>query len=387
MIISMAVIRGFKEEIGNKIFDFWGHIQIVDAGIHTTYEKIPLTANQPFIDAIQKLTEVESLDVQVEEETLATNGSIRHYHQFASLRGIIKTRDAMEGVICKGVGADFDTTFFSKYLVSGSFELKENQANRPIVLSQTIANRLSVKLGDKFIVYFVNEGKEIPRRFTVTGIYKTGLDEYDKKVVVVPIATIQSILGWQENQIEGYELFVDDISEIDVISEYIYYELLPPNVFCMSIKDRYPNIFDWLELQNMNEKIIIFLLLLVCIINMTTALLILILERTNMIGILKALGYTNFNIQKIFLYFAGYILAIGIILGDIVGIGICLIQKHFKIIKLDEENYYLDTAPVKLLFENILFVNVIVFVVVLLSLLIPSLFVMRISPLKAIRYK
>jgi lipoprotein-releasing system permease protein len=246
---------------------------------------------------------------------------------------------------------------------------------------------LQLKVGDRFRFNYVQNQSEKPRRFTVTGIYKTGLEEYDKKFALVDIRQVQQLLGWKEDQVSGFEVFIDDLDDLEILSDYIYLEEIPGDMYAESIRSKYPAIFEWLALQDINEAVIIILMLVVGIINMITALMILILERTNMIGILKALGQTDWGIRKTFLFHAGHIILKGLLWGNILGIGFCILQKYTGLIQLSEENYYLSYAPIEINIWTILMLNIGAILVIMLFLIIPSVLVSRISPVKAIRFK
>ena len=255
-----------------------------------------------------------------------------------------------------------------------------------ILISQQTASRLRIDTGDSFIVHFIQKGDQLKRRFTVSGIYKTGLEEYDKVFALVDIRQVQRLLGWEADEVGGFEVFLDDLADLPVLTEYLYYEKLPNNLYAETIREKLPEIFEWLELQNINEVVILSLMIVVAIINMITALLILILERTNMVGTLKALGGTNWAIRKVFLYYAAYIVLVGLFWGNLMGIGLCLMQEQFGLIRLSEENYYLTVAPIQLQWWSILIINVGTLIITLVFLILPSYLVSSISPVKAIRF-
>ncbi len=397
MIASTALIRGFKSEITTKIFGFWGHIHITDIDINRSFEEIPVENSQDFYPAIDTIEQIQYrsplsfMNFELDEDNLRlyeTKGGIRHIQLFATKKGIIKTKENIEGIILKGIWKDFDWEFFDQYLEEGSvIEFPDTTASEQILISRQTANRLKLKLNDKFIIIFVKDKQQLKRRFSVGGIYKTGLEEYDKSFALVDLRQIQKLQGWKENQVSGFEVFIDDIDDLEIINEYLYAEVLPQNLFSETIRNKFPSIFEWLELQNINEIVIILLMILVSIINMTTALMILILERTNMIGTLKSLGSTNWEVRKIFLYYAAYIITIGLFWGNVIGIGLCWLQDKFQFIKLSEEDYYLAVAPVELNFWIILLLNVGTLLLTVIFLIVPSLLVTSISPVKAMRFK
>jgi lipoprotein-releasing system permease protein len=246
---------------------------------------------------------------------------------------------------------------------------------------------LQVGVGDKFVVHFVKERDQLRRLFQVCGIYKTGLEEYDRKFALCDIRQVQNLLGWDKNQVAGFELWLDDLRDLDLYNQYIYDEVLPPELLSVSIRDKFPSIFEWLELQDYNEVVILALMLAVAIINMITALLVLVLERTNMIGILKALGAGNGRIRQVFIYHAAVITLLGMFWGNLIGLGFCFLQDKFRFIQLNEADYYLSYAPVKINWLAVASINVGTLAITLLFLLLPSLVVSSITPVRAIRFK
>ncbi|MEO1263002.1 MAG: FtsX-like permease family protein [Bacteroidota bacterium] len=396
MIITSAVIAGFKNQISEKIFGFWGHIHITSTYINrTTGEAVPLDVNQSFYPSLTDIDKIGyyenaslfgyELPFEIEKET---KGGVRHIQTFCLIPGIIKTKKEIEGIVLKGIADDFDWTFFERYLIDGErIAPSDSSSQRGIILSKQTADRLQLKVGDRFNFNYIKNKEALQRRFTVHGIYKTGLEEYDRKFALVNINQLQQLLGWQPDQVSGFEVFIDDLSDLEVLSDHIYIEEIPGEMYAESIRSKYPAIFEWLALQNINEVVIIILMLIVGLINMITALLILILERTNMIGIMKALGQTDWGIRKTFLYHAGMIIASGLLWGNLLGIGFCVLQKYTGIIQLSEENYYLSTAPVELNIWTILLLNAGAMLMIMLFLIIPSWLVTKISPVKAIRFK
>lgn len=393
MIATNALVAGFKKQISSKIFGFWGHIHITDTDISTSLlEAYPIKINQsfyPHLDTVKKVRFIENqsfLGFEWQKET-QTHGGVSHVQVFAVKPGIIKSKSQIEGILLKGIGKDFNWKFMRQYLQEGdTLTLSGATASSQILISRQTADRLRLGVGDDFIVHFVQGGNQLKRRFEIAGIYKTGLEEYDKVFALIDIRQIQRLLGWQPDEVGGFEVFIDDISDLQPITEYIYTEQLPNNLYAETIREKLPEIFEWLDLQDINEIVILSLMIIVAIINMITALLILILERTNMIGTLKALGSSNWNIRRIFLYYAGYIVIVGLFWGNLMGIGLCVLQDQFELIKLSEENYYLSVAPIEIQFWNVLLINIGTLVVTLLFLIVPSYLVTRISPVKAIRF-
>ncbi|MEM8907133.1 MAG: FtsX-like permease family protein [Bacteroidota bacterium] len=396
MIVSTALIRGFKTEISNKIFGFWGHIHIMDTDVTRSFEAAPIDINQAFYPHLDTIERIGYLDrrkvagVELGEELVEwqTHGGVRHIQAFANKPGIIKTKNEFEGIILKGIGSDFDWSILEEYLLEGvPIQLTDSTASEDIIISQQTASRLKLKIGDRFIVHFVKGNQQLRRRFQICGIYKTGLEEYDRKFALVDIRRVQNLLGWEANQVGGFEVFIDDIRDLDQLNEYIYIEEIPNDLFSQTIRDKFPSIFEWLALQDINEIVILILMLIVAIINMVTALMILILERTNMIGILKAMGTRNWSIRQIFLFYAAYIIGIGLFWGNLIGLALCFIQDRFELIQLSEADYYLSVAPIQLDVWTLLFLNVGTLLVTLIFLILPSYLVTSITPVKAIRFK
>lgn len=401
MIVTTGLVSGFKQVISEKIFGFWGHIHIEHLSSNNSFEALPLETEQtfyPHLDTISKVNYYDQrkwfgrpvpdgflgLEAKVQKQTI---GGVRHIQMYANKAGVIKTRDQLEGIVLKGIGKDYDWQFLKKYFIAGdTLSWNDSTMSRGVLISEQTAKRLKLEIGDKLQVNFV-ERVQIIRQFEVIGLYRTGLEEYDRKFAIVDIRQIQKLNDWEENEVSGFEVFLDDIRDLDPIWSDIYYTKLPTNVYANTIKEVYPTIFGWLDLQDTNETVIIALMIIVCFINMTTVLLIIILERTNMIGILKALGSNDWNVQRMFLYYSGYILGKGLFWGNLIGIGLCLIQQHFGIITLSEEAYYVKTAPVDLDFWTVIFLNLGTLVINIIVLIIPSYLVTRITPVKAIRFK
>jgi len=369
MIIATAVISGFNKEISGKIFGFWGHIQI--SSIHSSQ----LNLSTPI-----------DLDTSFTRQ-LDTLSGLRHYQTFAYLPAIVTAGEEMEGLILKGVSSDFDWSFFKEFLVEGQIPNFGDTANRQLVISTNLANRLKLKLNDKCRLHFVIDQDVVTRNFTITGIYNTGLEEYDNKLALGNLSEVRALAHWTDQQIGGYELFVKDINNIESISDEIYNTYLGNELYLETIRQKFPSIFDWLNLQSTNQYVIQALMLLVALINLITVLLILILERTRMIGTLKAIGMRTVALKKIFLFHGLQILSRGLILGNLFGLLVCLIQKYGKVIKLNEADYYLKVAPIHLNPWVIFGINLGTILITLAVLWIPSGLVSRITPLKAIGYR
>jgi lipoprotein-releasing system permease protein len=374
MIIAVAVVTGFKNEITQKIVGFGSHIQILNFDSNESYETQPISKNQEFLDQLRSQPYIANLQI------------------FATKAGIIKTKTEIQGVVLKGIGSDFDWTFFINYIIEGThFIVRDSARTEKVLISKYIANLLKLGVGDNFIMYFVQDPPRM-RRFEVSGIYETSLEEFDRTFVIADIRHIQRLNDWSDDQISGFEITVNDFQNLEDLTYRVMnivgygFEEDGSRLKVINIIEKYPQIFDWLNLQDMNVLIILILMLVVAGINMVSGLLILILDRTNMIGILKALGTANLSIRRIFLYQAGYLIIKGLFWGNLMGITICLIQKYFEILKLDQTSYYLTAVPINLNIFHLLGLNIATCVIILLIITIPSLVISRISPAKAIRF-
>lgn len=380
MILTIAIVTGFQSEIRDKVIGFGSHIQITNYDYNNSFEPEPISKNQDFLPELK------------------SNPEIKHVQVYATKNGIIKTKTDNEGVLLKGVSEDYNWSFIEKNLISGTvFSVTDSVSSKNIVISKQLASRLDLKLNDKLLIYFVTkkrnispdrEGGEYEQRikdFYISGIYETGFEEYDKKIVFVDVAQIQKLNYWEKDQVGGIEVILRDYNKIDKVGSYVY-DLVGQNLNAQTIKETNSTIFSWLELQDINAVIVIVLMALVAAINMISALLILILERTNMIGILKALGTGNKNIQKVFLYNAAYLVGEGLLWGNIIGIALCLLQKHFGVFTLPKETYYVSVIPIQMNLIYFFLLSLGTFFLCLLMLIIPSFIISKITPVKAIRF-
>ena len=376
MILTVSIIIGFKNEIQNKLIGFGSHIQISNYDNNVSDEPQPISKQQPFLDALK------------------TNLNINHIEIYATKSGIIKTKTDNEGVLLKGIGKDFDWKFISDNMKAGkSFMVSDTGLSKDIVISKYLADKLGLKLKDKMAIYFLtkkpnDQNSQYEQRakvFYISGIYETGYEDIDKRLVLVDIGQIQKLNYWNENQIGGFEIAIKDFKKIDRVGEEVN-ELIGQGVIAQTVKEINPTVFSWLELQDVNAIVVITLMILVAGINMISALLILILERSNMIGILKALGANNGSIQKIFLYNAAYLIGKGLLWGNILGIGLALFQKYTGIFKLDQATYYVSVIPIHINIFDILLLNIGTLICCLIMLILPSFIVSKITPVKAIRF-
>ncbi len=381
MLGSMGVISGFKKTITEKIFGFWGHIHITDLHITRSYEAKPIEYDEQLVNAIQELT---SADVREEGNQAPI---INHVQSFVFVPGIIQTKAEIEGLVLKGIGDDFDFSILQSYMRSGDFpDTSSEEIGREILISQQTANRVGVDVGDKVILRFFRDDDQIKRAFKVCGIFRTGLEEYDVKFALVDIRNVQNILGWSPNQIAGYEIFTKETDDLPAIANHLYDNVIGNRLYCETIQEKFPTIFNWLDLQKINEKVIVGLMLLVCIINMATIVLIVILERSRMVGILKALGTQNKAIRGIFLRYSLWITGFGLLIGNILGLGFCFVQKYFPFITLDEKNYYVSEAPIYIQWWQVIGVNILTILLIFVCMLLPSLVASRITPIKVLKF-
>lgn len=394
MIMATAVINGFKSEINSKIFGFWGHIHVYDAGIMRNFELKPINVSPKLIEELKGQQKIDfkvpfkilGFELKDKLQEKQSYGGIKSVHPYIIQPSLIESKNEMVAALYKGVDENFDWAGMNKYLIKGSKIEVSDTTNNQIVISKIIADKLNLDINKKMIITFIKDKAKIKKALLIKGIYKTGLEEYDNRFIIGNVSLSQSILEWDKEEFSGIEIMLDDIRDMDVMNEYIYSNVLPQQFYSETIKEKFPNIFDWLKLQDINEQVIIQLMAIVAIINLITVLLILILERTPMIGILKAMGATNYQIRSIFIINGAYILGWGLLLGNVIGMGLCYVQKQFKFIKLDEKNYYLDFAPIKFDVMNIVFINMASFLLCVLFLIIPSYIISKMQPVKAIKF-
>jgi lipoprotein-releasing system permease protein len=371
MIVSVATGIGLQNKIREKISAFNGHIIISNYDNNQSEITLsPISKNQDFYPKFKSVP------------------GVSHVQAIASKAGIIRTESAFEGIIFKGVGRDYQWGNIKEYLVSGRLPNFSGDINPEVVISQFLANRLNLKVGDSFNTFFVKEDQnQLPnvRRFKITGIFNSGFQQFDATYIIGDIRHVQRINKWTPNQVGAFEVFAQDFSAIKEVGEQVYEET-SSTLDSKTIIEKYSYIFEWLHLFDFNIIVILVVMILVATINMVVALLVLILERTQMIGILKALGANNWSVRKIFLYNAFYLIVRGLFWGNLIGISLLLLQQHFGIIKLNPENYYVNQAPVYINLVYILVLNLLTVTVCFLVLLIPSYIITKISPVKAIRF-
>ncbi len=367
MLISISVVKGFQGEIKEKIIGFGSHVQISKFRLNKSFENEPISLGDAKLDSIRAYPGVKQIQA------------------FANKPGILKTEEAIEGVVLKGIGKDFNWQFFQDKIVKGdTIHWTDSAVSNEVLISRALADKLVLDTGDDVVVYFVQKPTRA-RKFTIKGIYNTGLEEVDQVFIISDIRHIRKLNNWDSGQVGGYEVMLTSLGISKQIVDQINHAI-PAQYNAKSIKAIFPQIFDWLTLLNFNVEIILLLMALVAGINMITALLIMILERTQLIGILKTLGARNFSIMKIFVYSAAFLIVIGIGLGNLVGLGLIYLQDAFEFVKLTESSYYLSTVPVYYQWGLFAIVNLGSFIFCTLIMLLPAILIATIVPVKALRF-
>ena len=368
MLISVMVVTGFKDDISSKIIGFGSHITVAGLTNNQSYENEPISNDQDFYSSINNIQGIKNINV------------------FATKVAIIKTNDEIHGVVLKGVASDYDWTFFNDNLVAGEvLTLNDSVKSNNVLISEGVSKLLKLNVSDDLVMYFVADPTRV-RKFKIKGIYNTAMVDFDRLYVLGDIKHIQALNAWENTQVGGFEIAINNFDNLDAMTQSVYNQI-PYDLNAQSIKEKTPQIFDWLDLQDVNVRVILILMLIVGVINMITALLILILERTRLIGILKALGATNWNVRKVFLYSAVHLIIKGLILGNAIAFGFAFLQKKFSLISLDPETYYMNTVPINLDFIYILMLNIGTVIICYAILIIPSVIITKITPIKAIRFE
>ena len=374
MIVAVAIVTGFKKEISNKVTGFGAHIQILNLDSNLSYETMPVPSG---LESVEKIRELDG---------------VKNVQSFSIKAGIIKTADEIHGAVLKGVDGQYDWNFINTHLTGGEiFKVNDSVRTNSVVLSENTANLLKLGVGDRFTMYFIQDPPRA-RTFTIQGIYNTSLEEFDRLYIYADIKQVQRLNNWHEGEVSGYEVLLEEMEDLPKITNEVIsrvsFDFLDDGsrLKVETIQQKYTQIFDWLNLQDMNVVILILLMLIVAGFNMISGLLILILERTNMICILKALGTTTASVRKIFLYQSAYLTLVGLLWGNLIGLVICLAQKYLNLVPLDPSSYYLDTVPINLNILHILLLNLGTMAITFLFLLLPSMIIARISPDKSIRF-
>lgn len=375
MLVAMSIVLGFKQEIRNKTIGFGGHIQITNFDSNNTFEMMPVVLSDSLKDVLSKIP------------------GVKHIQAFGTKPGIIKTTDHFQGIVLKGIDRDFDRSFFSSNMTQGEMINPETDSlQNQVIISEHLSKLLGIKLNETFFTYFI--GQEVrARKFTVSGIYSTNFAEYDKLFLLTDIRHIRQLNNWESDEVSGYEMLISDYNKLEEIGDQVYFGTANiisedgSSLYSQTIRDMKPQIFAWLDLLDLNVWVILILMLLVAGFNMISGLLILILERTNMIGILKSIGATNWSVRKIFLYHSSFLIGKGMLWGNLTGLSLCAIQYFTGIVPLDAETYYIATVPILFNWPLIIILNAGTLIASLLMMIGPSYLVSRILPANTIRYE
>lgn len=375
MILSVAIVVGFKQEVRSKVIGFGSHIQITNFDSNSSYETVPIHVS----DSLRRI--------------LSAIPGVRHVETFATKPGLLKTDSDFQGIVLKGVDADYDWTFFRKHLKEGQvFTVTPGRMTTDVLISRHLANLLRLRCGDSFLAYFVQDDVKA-RKFRISGIYDTGFSDYDRLFILTDIAQIRSLNEWPPNAVSGLELLVDDYDRLDETSERVddllinRHDSAGNTYYVRSIRELNPIIFNWLDLLDLNVAVILILMMAVSGFTMISGLLIIILERTNMIGILKALGQPNRSLRRVFLYVSAFLISRGMLWGNVIGLVLCWVQWQFHLLSLDPAIYYLDAVPIRLTFWSWLLINVGALIISLLMMLAPSYLITKINPARTIRFE
>lgn len=367
MIMAVSILRGFQNEISRKVVGFGSHIVVKSYELANAFEEIPISTARP------------------EMEQLKAIPGVKHVQFFANKGGMLKTDDQIQGVIMKGLDKDFDTAFFSENLVEGRLPiLDDTLVSNEVVISKTLADKLELAIGDKARTYFWQGDNYRARAFTIVGIYNTDLTDFDEHYMIGDLRQIQKINGWDDTIVAGYEILLDDFDQLSNVNNQVM-DILGYDLMSQTIVESNLSLFSWLELLNSNIFLILTIMAIVCVVSIISALLIMIFEKTSMIGVLKTLGATSRSIREIFLIKAVKIITKGIVIGDLVAFALCYIQYHFKVVSLDGSSYSMTHVPIEMNLGIYLVISLCTIVVCMVSLLVPASYVATIDPAKTIK--
>ena len=376
MIVTVSVVLGFKHTIRDKVVGFGSHIQVLNMLSVNSAETYPVCINDSMLD---RLCQIEG---------------VSHVQRYAQTQGILKTNEDFLGVVFKGIGPEYDLRFLREHLVDGEIpQMSDSSAAYKMAISRMIADKLRLVTGDRVYAYFIDEGGVRPRKFTISGIYETNMTRFDESLCFTDLYTARKLNGWFDDQCSGAELLVSDFDQLDIVEQRVVEQVNRTldnynNAFTsQTIHEAYPQVFTWLELLDINVWIILALMVCLAAITMISGLLIIILERTVMIGTLKALGSRNKTIRSTFLWFAAFIICRGLVIGNILGIGLVLLQKYTGIVSLDPQVYYVSQAPMELNIPLIVVLNLATLLICIFVLIAPSFFISRIHPAKSMRFE
>lgn len=374
MILSVAIIVGFKKEVRNKVIGFGSHIQVTNLESNSSFEYSPIAVSDTLLNYLRAFP------------------GVRHVESFAMKPGMMKTEDAFQGIVLKGVDEEYDWEFFRNHLKEGEiFTVNPDKNSTDIIISAYLANLLSLKVDDSVLTYFIQNDVRA-RRFHITGIYDTGSVEYDKLFVLADIKQVRRLNGWENDMVGGLEILIDDYGRVDEITEELVFDMsersdrLGSQFYVRSVKDLNPMIFHWLEALDINVALILILMVVVAGFTMISGLLVIILERVNMIGVLKSLGQNNTSIRKVFLYISFFLIGKGMIWGNVIGLLVCLLQSHLHIFKLDPAVYYIDFVPVDINILSFALINTGALLASMLMMLGPTYMITKVDPVKSIRF-
>ena len=375
MLLSVAIVIGFKKEVRNKVIGFGSHVQITHFDSNSSYELQPISVSDTLMAHLDSVS------------------GVRHVERFATKLGILKTEQDFQGIVLKGVDQGYDWSFFQANLKAGTLpDFTGEKASTEVLISRYLADLLGLEVDDTFLTYFVQDEVRA-RKFQIVGIYETGFIDYDKLFVMADLRQVRRLNGWEADQVGGLEVLVDDYAHLDEVAENLYFDLMERQdrngntFYARSIKELNPMIFNWLEVLDINVVVILVLMLAVAGFTMISGLLIIILERTNMIGMLKALGETNRHIREIFLYVSLFLIGKGMLWGNVIGLLCCWLQSQFQVVKLDPTVYYLEAVPIDLRLGAWFLLNVGTLLISMAMMLGPSYLITRIDPAKSIRFE